>query len=332
MSRFCFLITYECNLRCKYCYLGDRRQKVGKQDYSKLPELAREVSKKYLDADYFVDTVKIYGAEPTVVPPEILAEVANIFKANLKENGWILFNTNGTLLTEEYVTTFTKLAFGKVRWIVSIDGPPPVTDKSRGRGTFEKAWEGAKRLKAAGYQVKIGLTYTDALIEDLKQLEWFEKLVLRHNMALDSLLPHSGATLRKDLQVKLAKYAVARNFWRRDVLHFKRPMACFKNVSEDLRFDCEGKALPCHVQPINFYTSYKGKSFKEICESFTMPPPVEGTANCGDCFVKPYCEMRCPLYKPEYDINCDYLKTVFEELAKYQGISREQAVSDFIGA
>jgi uncharacterized protein len=153
------VVDHHCNLRCAYCYAGDKFSKRMSDDVMrKAIDLALARRPRQLDLGFF-------GGEPTLHPDFILAaaEYAERAAAALADkNGGpptalrYVLNTNGTLLSDERSRAMLA-GLGKPRTsaaFVSIDGPREVHDAHRvdaaGRGSFDRALAGLEALRAAG--------------------------------------------------------------------------------------------------------------------------------------------------------------------------------------
>jgi uncharacterized protein len=119
--------TWECNLRCSYCFVKNRTAKQGGSRMS--PGMARRLIDA-LDAGMgHVGSicVHLYGGEPLTNLPALRALVD---AAERKPAGRFNFaiTTNGTLLSDEVIGL---LARGGFQVILSIDGPAAVHDGCR---------------------------------------------------------------------------------------------------------------------------------------------------------------------------------------------------------
>lgn len=119
--------TWECNLRCSYCFVG--RRKLDAAGGHMTPAVAERLVDA-LDlglADVETICIHLYGGEPLLNLPAIRTMV---HVAARKPQGRFAFaiTTNGTITTPD---VFELLEAGRFWVILSIDGPPEIHDASR---------------------------------------------------------------------------------------------------------------------------------------------------------------------------------------------------------
>ncbi|MEO5378182.1 MAG: radical SAM protein [Magnetococcus sp. DMHC-6] len=126
-------ITGRCNLSCPYCYSAvyTREQK----------EYTLTQIKQFID-DFYTLGARIFflqGGEPT-----LREDIGEIIDHILAKKCYVSASSNGTI-TERMVDmrNIHRLEF-------TIDGPPEVNDKSRGKGSFEKTMTTAQTCKTLG--------------------------------------------------------------------------------------------------------------------------------------------------------------------------------------
>lgn len=143
-------ITYRCNLRCKMCGVCERE--MGAEGY---PELSTEEWKTVLRSAAKLKTMiaSITGGEPLLRPD--VYELVRFARdhgmaAHLCSNGLLMSSENVRRLRESGVNTVS----------ISIESPDPaIHDQLRGAGSFERAVEGIKRLRAEAPEVHVGINY-----------------------------------------------------------------------------------------------------------------------------------------------------------------------------
>ena len=134
-----------CNLRCAHCFNesgpGNRQ----------MPSLSREEVKGLLDGAEVagVRDIVYTGGEPFLHPEmtEIAGDTLRGFPATIL--------TNGTLLTDRLVERLAAAENDSIYSLevrISLDAPTEEgNDRIRGKGSFERALEGAARLEEAGF-------------------------------------------------------------------------------------------------------------------------------------------------------------------------------------
>jgi MoaA/NifB/PqqE/SkfB family radical SAM enzyme len=129
-------VTGRCNLKCPYCYINASGRKPTE---STLKTLCG-----YIDDFYSLGTRIFFlqGGEPLL--RNDIVELASYIKA---KGCYCSITTNGTIHKPiPELTMLDHLEF-------SLDGPPEVNDKTRGKGVFEKTVQAAKVAK------KFGITF-----------------------------------------------------------------------------------------------------------------------------------------------------------------------------
>ncbi len=131
-------VTDRCNLRCKMCYeWGENGSNLSKRhlnnlDLNKIEEIFMELQNKNV---YF----ELFGGEPLMHP-----QISEILKLIKKYNCIIDIPTNGTLVSK-YAKEIVDANIKRI-WI-SIDGPQEQNDLQRGKGVYQRAYEGIKALQ-----------------------------------------------------------------------------------------------------------------------------------------------------------------------------------------
>ena len=147
-------VTGRCNMRCVFC-------EWWKTD---TPELPTKKALAAIDAvcSLGVPFFDLSGGEP------LLRKDLNVLAKRAASHGcFVSMNTNGTLLNESRVSEVAD-AFDLV--VVSLDGPKEVHDKIRVvPGTYDKAVEAIRLLKAHGVKVGVNSVATPWNIDILPQ-------------------------------------------------------------------------------------------------------------------------------------------------------------------
>lgn len=175
-----FVVTQQCNLRCKYCYM------VGKNDANRL---TFDVAKKAIDYLISKETEALFerdaislnfiGGEP-LLEIDLIDKICDYFKLMLYESGHKWFNnyminigTNGLLYSDTKVQKFLKKNFGRVTMNITIDGNEEKHDLQRvypnGKGSHSDVLKNVHLwLKQSGHAVtKVTIGHDDLhLIKD----------------------------------------------------------------------------------------------------------------------------------------------------------------------
>ncbi|MGC4070617.1 MAG: radical SAM protein [Polyangiaceae bacterium] len=126
----CLVLEHDCNLRCDYCYTGEKRP----------AKMSRETAKRAIDfalaqnPDTF--SLSFFGGEPLLNPDTLEFAVhytSEQLATLLPEVPWIvILSTNATLIDETLVDELRRLPnAGGLRVHVSLDGPEQIHDAHR---------------------------------------------------------------------------------------------------------------------------------------------------------------------------------------------------------
>ena len=157
-----------CNINCSYCYLPERDAKT-RMSFNVVQRVADQI----LASDYVnKDTLVLWHAgEPCAVPISWYSKVYAILQASAKHKLRYQFQSNGTLITDEWVK-FLRETGSTIT--LSIDGPAMLHDAHRldrkGKGTFERVLDGAKRLKAGGVKFSCIAVVTQASLSHAEEI------------------------------------------------------------------------------------------------------------------------------------------------------------------
>ncbi|MDH5638242.1 MAG: radical SAM protein, partial [Nitrospinota bacterium] len=149
-------LTRNCNLTCVHCYAAAQpRQFSGELTLDQALKTAEDM------AEAGVKMVVLSGGEPLF--RKDIFQIAD----RLIELGVITsLSSNGTLFDKPAIEKIAKTGFSYVG--VSLDGLGDIHDKFRGLpGSFEKAVEGVRNVKAAGLKSGVRFTITKMNIGDV---------------------------------------------------------------------------------------------------------------------------------------------------------------------
>jgi uncharacterized protein len=290
-------VTTRCQLRCRYCYMS-----AGDVPEIDLDPLDFSAAARNLGLGPGAQ-VEIAGGEPLLVP-ELIDSVAA--QARALGVTRLAVQTNGVAIDERFIALARRhnLAIG-----VSLDGPPPVNDRARGRGA--DVLRGLARLEAAG--IPFGVTAvvsrdTVAALPDLGLL--LAGFAQARSLGLDILRP-AGRAREQDLASPAAlRQAFAALAERLDWANRRRRAPL--RLRELAAAECAGNAGSAGGCPSEFglgaaltadgalYPCASLAGWPEYyCGTAAAPdyarlrrglPP--DTAGCGDCAAA--CRGRCP--------------------------------------
>lgn len=136
-----------CNIDCKYCYLPDRNNKGRMSNEVVAKTLEHLLNNGLLNCKDV--TLCWHAGEPMVLPISYYKEKIELVNRLNTSSCKIHhhFQTNGTLITDEYCKFFIEK---NIQIGISIDGPDFIHDRVRvsrsGNGTFKKAMKGIELL------------------------------------------------------------------------------------------------------------------------------------------------------------------------------------------
>lgn len=182
----CYMITSEqCNLACKYCFLGNNNPQKRSKFSSK--NMSKDTADKAID--FFIRQIKLggndyidnkpvvifYGGEPLVNYDMIIyiAEKFNDLRNNEKciKNLEMSVVTNGLLLDKDRALKLKDLG---VAIAISIDGFSKEANAMRvdlaGQGVFDKILKTLDMLKQNHIEVSLSVTLSEETIKNTKEI------------------------------------------------------------------------------------------------------------------------------------------------------------------
>lgn len=299
-------VTYRCNLRCNFCYVGDRRY----------GELSTSDAKKILYKivhEAQIPSVSFTGGEPMLRKDigELVAYASGI-------GMWTNLITNGVLLTSGNVRQLKSAGLSSAQ--VSIEGPnSSVHDGITGvPGSFEKTLEGISLLKNAGIPVHTNTTISQGNCVHLDEIVSLVSRLGLKRLSMNLLIPCGTAHNRQELWVsysvigehvmKLKKHAEEKGI--RFLWYSPVPMCLFNPIAHGLgnkscaaitgllSVDPLGNIIPCSSwrMPVG---SLLSERFKDIWQStmLTYFKNIEYAPDaCHECLDFDACKGACPLY------------------------------------
>jgi 12,18-didecarboxysiroheme deacetylase len=139
--------TRRCNLKCIHCYSSSQNVQYGY-------ELKTEEGKKLIaDLAAFGSPVILFsGGEPL-----LRRDLPELIQFAVDKGMRAVISTNGTLITKERATIFSKMGLSYVG--VSIDGMKATHDRFRGvKGAFDATIRGIRNCQDTG--IKVGVRFT----------------------------------------------------------------------------------------------------------------------------------------------------------------------------
>ena len=164
-------LTHDCNLRCKYCYAGDKFHKTMDLDTAKkIIDFAYDITPKQDSIDF-----SLFGGEPFLCFSLIKNIISYIESKNFPNVVTYNITTNGTIINDEIINYIRKK---DIKIAISIDGPKEIHDKNRvdihGNGTLDVVLENIKKLSSKVGFFQVNAVYGSQTIHQLdKTFEFF---------------------------------------------------------------------------------------------------------------------------------------------------------------
>ena len=136
-------VASRCNLNCSYCYIYHMSDNGWRNQPKLMSDAVQGATVRQLThlLDYQKHRlhVVLHGGEPLLVRPKQMFELCSMLRSVLPDPCEVHIQTNGVLLTDEFIDIFVRFDVGIS---VSIDGPPDVHDRFRvdqsGDGSFDR--------------------------------------------------------------------------------------------------------------------------------------------------------------------------------------------------
>ena len=239
-------ITCKCNLDCNHCFAKTfmkTADRTGKKELRTEEMVA--VIKEQLELG--VINFELQGGEPFLHP-----DLEKLIMACEPHRSYININTNGILLTDEWIEKFKKLGVDQI--VVSIDsGIPKEHDLFRNReGSWEKGMAAIEKALKHGFTVTVNTTVTHESLysEGIKKLNEFclEKNVVNWLFIGIPIGNWSGRTDvlidEKDHEYMAELARKTNNMIRRDLSPHLFRSGC-PAVKEGVYITPYGDVLPC---------------------------------------------------------------------------------------
>jgi len=223
-----FLLTDECNFRCKYCYIETPSFLKQKHSGAMTVDTAKKACDLFLE-NYDMrkkdGIVTFYGGEPLMNKKtalsafDYIADNENRLRKDQKVKQNIV--TNGSLIDDAVIK---KIIDYDIRTSVSMDGPRKIHDLMRvypsGKGTYEDVIRNYRKLKKAGVRhVAVSITIGKHNINHLEDFCEFvatklEPVGVKFNFMspINSKVNPYACDIRKNLDKILASFEVLRDY------------------------------------------------------------------------------------------------------------------------
>ena len=188
------ILSEQCNLACKYCFLGNNDQE--KRSHFSLQNMSvetadkaitfflRQLNNSGLDFEKEKAVVIFYGGEPLVNYPILVYIAEKLIQLQKTEhclkNLEMSMVTNGLLLDDKKITKLKELGVGVA---ISVDGFTEQENAMRvdqgGKTVFHKVLEKIARCQALGLNITLSVTLSE---ETIKNRENIIRLLRQYNI------------------------------------------------------------------------------------------------------------------------------------------------------
>jgi len=170
--RCVFCPTYQCNLRCIYCFEKDLHSNPHKFMNSKILDdainAAEKISEKYSGV---INSVELFGGEPLLLRTKSL--VNKILEFAKRKDATITIITNG-VRAKDYIDILSPLKKNIDILQITVDGPPQIHDKRRkypsGKGSFNEISKSIDALLKNDINTNVRVNIDNTNINYLPQL------------------------------------------------------------------------------------------------------------------------------------------------------------------
>ncbi len=325
------IITHDCNLNCRYCYLERRNSVVSTMDYDVIEKSINFVSSLNLPFH-----IQITGGEPTTKPKLIEYICSFIRKNNISAT--IGIQTNATLIDSAMVNILKKY---NIQIGVSIDGPLDIQEMIRGNAAL--SFKGIKLLCEKDLEFRITTVLTNLNILRLKELALLiSQFKTAVGIGFDMLVKKGRAIKNKidfpsvdNLKKGITEFLQAL-YWvngkrtypiklreQELISKNKKSFFCYAQKGISLAVTPEGSLYPC-AQTVGDRRFFLGDIFN--VKSFVSPlVNIKLMDNrCVKCEIFTFCPGDCPsrLYYNNFEsknLMCTMYKILFNWVRRKYG-------------
>jgi len=299
-------VTYRCNLRCEFCY-------VGEHDHKELntSDMKRVVFKILHEAK--VPSVSFTGGEP-LLRTDIVELISYASDIGL----WTNLITNATLLNSERVQALKESGLSSAQ--VSIEGPnAQLHDSITGMPcSFDATIKGIELLQRADIPVHTNTTISRTNIDHAHEIVLLAKKMGLNRLSMNLLIPCGSALQKKDIWVSYSEIGdwilqlkhQAEDLGLKFLWYSPLPVCKFNPIAYGLgnkscaaitgllSVDPMGNIIPCSSwrKPVgsllrqDFLDIWRSKDL-DFYKNLEYVP-----AECQGCTKLDICKGACPLY------------------------------------
>lgn len=328
--------TDGCNLRCKYCSIGEKKSDFNIMNIETM-KLAGDFLVKFgKERNETSFNIILHGGEPTLINYKVYQEFFDyLLQTYINVSFKFSIQTNCFHISKEYMAFFKKY---DVHVGVSIDGSEKIHNKTRvdinGNGTFEKIKENIVKLVDNGVSVSGLIVVTkDLLNENLLYLNFFNYYNI--SLKINPLLNYGEASNENSLWLEICDYS---NYLKKIYLYMLEneieiqinPISNIFNaiVNDTKMSDCAyknecGKNFICvdykgDIYPCGRFYDVYGSCLGNVYNTNNILnfTPKELSNECKNCKYLKWCYGGCSAYreimKSDKTLLCEDIKLLFD--------------------
>jgi len=178
-------LTERCNLRCRHCYQGQRRDGEMTADEAKGEIDGATQMFQAWEQEHGIrvsPSIHFTGGEP------FLYDGLYDVMAYARTKGYgLAVMTNGCPVTEEDARRVFDLGISDIQ--VSLEGPPNLHTSIRGKGSFNAAAKGVEYLVAAGNKISANVTLSRINVGKIEETTQIAKEMGFHSIGFSRIVP-----------------------------------------------------------------------------------------------------------------------------------------------
>lgn len=318
-----------CNIRCLYCALPEESKNQHSefnQDHANLKKIIINnttlLCEKAIADGYVFSTAGFYGAEPMVVPADIIAECINILK-KYNPHIKVKIQTNGTLATAKYMDLLVNNldSIGNITIGFSIDGCKEMHDKYRAN-TYDVAMKHMLSIHNLGKFTVMPVVTTGPQHEPYiaEMSVWLKNL---RNIGIEPQYSFLGGKqgISNDKFVNWFTKFLIDNDAIFNASKLVSLSYCYRagNNCNKMLFDLyDGDMLLCEklFDKRNPVTKWTNKSFNSILDiRYGLIKDKEIAVECDTCEYKSFCNGGCHIHRENgLPSTCKATKIIFNHL------------------
>jgi len=192
-------VTHDCNLRCKYCYAGEKfNQSMDIETAKKIVDFSFIITPKDQEINF-----SFFGGEPLLQLPLIKEVIAYIESKSYVNPLTYSITTNGTIINDEIIDFVNDK---HIKLCISIDGSEHIHDKNRvdknGHGSLQSIMQNMKRISNELNYYQVNAVYGPETIEYLDETV---KFFIKNNIRNIHLNPDILATWKEESFPKITE-------------------------------------------------------------------------------------------------------------------------------